>query len=252
MIRNWEERKSDIALYETHQELESQRLELQQANQWADQAQRVKNSLWRIGMRNRFFEKIAQKLAKKLKNCEENRSSWTSKNWWLVYASKEGSCCYESTLDSNSAITNRVNSLSDAREFFTILKQRAALERPTFFCQPLTIPSPRTMPCRDSNVFERLPAREGPPSAHLLADLDLTLQEIRWYRKVKWDGNRQNSSMPVPRNRGGGILDHTGETYSHGGTMGYKRFPISDMHLGKFPDSGISKLESQLRDWSVF
>ena len=26
---------------------------------------------------------------------------------------------------------------------------------------------------------------------HLLADLDLTLQEIRWYRKVKWDGNRR-------------------------------------------------------------
>ena len=30
------------------------------------------------------------------------------------------------------ALQNKVNSLSDAREFFTILKQRAALERPTF------------------------------------------------------------------------------------------------------------------------
>ena len=39
-IRNWEQRNSDIALYETNRELESERLERCQANQWADQAQR--------------------------------------------------------------------------------------------------------------------------------------------------------------------------------------------------------------------
>ena len=38
--KSWERRNSDIALYETNQQLESQRLELCQANQWADQAQR--------------------------------------------------------------------------------------------------------------------------------------------------------------------------------------------------------------------
>ena len=38
--RSWERRNSDIAIYETNQQLESQRLELYQANQWADQAQR--------------------------------------------------------------------------------------------------------------------------------------------------------------------------------------------------------------------
>ena len=38
-IRNWEQRNSDIAPYETNRELESQRLELYQANQQADQAQ---------------------------------------------------------------------------------------------------------------------------------------------------------------------------------------------------------------------
>ena len=59
------------------------------------------------------------------------------------------------------------------RESFRILKQRAALERPTFRVN--LPPSPKTMPCRDSglpydtrnivgtsgNVSERLPAREG-------------------------------------------------------------------------------------------
>ena len=32
-------------------------------------------------------------------------------------------------------------------------------------------------------------------------------------------------------------LYHTGGTYSHNGVMDYTRFAISEMHLGKFPDS---------------
>ena len=42
--KSWE-RISDIALYETKQHLEPQRLELLQANQWADQPQRENNRL---------------------------------------------------------------------------------------------------------------------------------------------------------------------------------------------------------------
>ena len=38
--RSWERRNSDIALHETNRQLESQRLELYQANQWSDQAQK--------------------------------------------------------------------------------------------------------------------------------------------------------------------------------------------------------------------
>ena len=38
--KSWERRKSDIALNETNQQLESQRLELYQASKWADQAQK--------------------------------------------------------------------------------------------------------------------------------------------------------------------------------------------------------------------
>ena len=45
-VSNWEKRNSDIALCDTHQELESQRLQLQQASQWADQAQRAKINTW--------------------------------------------------------------------------------------------------------------------------------------------------------------------------------------------------------------
>ena len=43
--RNREQRDSDIALHETNRELESQRVELYQANQWTDQPQKEKISL---------------------------------------------------------------------------------------------------------------------------------------------------------------------------------------------------------------
>ena len=39
-MRNGEQRNSDIASMKTNRELESQRMELYQANQWADQTQR--------------------------------------------------------------------------------------------------------------------------------------------------------------------------------------------------------------------
>ena len=48
----------------------------------------------------------------------------------------------------------------------------------------------------------------------------------------------QNSSIPVPRFRSGsGMLNHTGGTYSHNVVIDYPRFPIAEIHLGKFPDS---------------
>ena len=66
----------------------------------------------------------------------------------------------------------------------------------------------------------------------------------------------QSSSIPTPRFRLSiaslNPLSHTGGTYSHNGMMGYPRFPISDVHPGKFSGLiGISRLESQLQDWSL-
>ena len=51
----------------------------------------------------------------------------------------------------------------------------------------------------------------------------------------------QSSSIPTPRfNQAIATLNplyHTGGTYSPNGVMDYTRFAISEMHLGKFPDS---------------
>ena len=64
--RNWERRIADIALCETNRKLESQRLELYQANQWADQAQREKNWLFGdLDMRNRLSRED------RAKDCQE-------------------------------------------------------------------------------------------------------------------------------------------------------------------------------------
>ena len=54
---------------------------------------------------------------------------------------------------------------------------------------------------------------------------------------------REPQSSPIPTPRflikalKTSILCHTGGTHSHNGMMDYPRFPISELHLGKFPDS---------------
>ena len=47
-----------------------------------------------------------------------------------------------------------------------------------------------------------------------------------------------NTSIPLHHvQSGAGMLRHTGGTYSHNGMIDYTRFPISELHLGQFPDS---------------
>ena len=41
------------------------------------------------------------------------------------------------------------------------------------------------------------------------------------------------------------MLNHTGGTQSHGGMIDYPRFPISELHLGKFPHS------MEFQSWTV-
>ena len=126
--------------------------------------------------------------------------------------------------------------------------------------QSSTIPSPRTTPRCDSglprdtlkkgkgvigNVFERPPAQEG-RSFHivqpfkefgilLLKNWDLILQELKKRPESETRREPLNTSIPSPHfQSGGGMLNHTGGTYSHNGMMDYPRFPISELLLGKF------------------
>ena len=55
--RYWAKRNSDVAVHEINQEFESQRVQLQQASRWADQARRDKISLYgELELRNRLFQ----------------------------------------------------------------------------------------------------------------------------------------------------------------------------------------------------
>ena len=98
--------------------------------------------------------------------------------------------------------------------------------------------------------MKALPAREGPSSALFehsrnlassscglgSGDTGNTLEHGRGVRREP-----QSSSIPTPRfNQGTGTLNlvyHTGGTYPHNGVLDYPRYPISEMHLGKFLDS---------------
>ena len=55
--KSWERRHSDIALYQTNQQLEAQSLELYQASRWADQAQRENSrSFGELSTQNRIYQ----------------------------------------------------------------------------------------------------------------------------------------------------------------------------------------------------
>ena len=140
-----------------------------------------------------------------------------------------------------------MNSSSDAKEFYDpeTASSSGATHVPS---QPSTIPSPRTVPCRDSglphktqnimgtsgNVLGRLPAREEPTTSQELRP-NTTGSTGRRESEMK----RESLSTSIPLHHfqsGGGMLNHTGGTYSHCGVIDCPRNPISEMHLEKFLD----------------
>ena len=109
---------------------------------------------------------------------------------------------------------------------------------------------PRSQPTLEytpGNVFENLPAREGPSSALFENSRNLASSSCRLGPRNSGNimehgrGKRREPQSSTPRfNQAIATLNplyHTGGTYSHNGVMDYMRFTISEMHLGKFPDS---------------
>ena len=132
------------------------------------------------------------------------------------------------TGSSEQDLQNKVNSLSDAKELSDpeTASSSGATHVPG---QPFSIPSPRTMPCRDSglphkklnimgssgNVFERLPAREEQTSTLFSGSKDLGPDTEGNTKKAESEMRRepQHSSILVLRfQSGGGLLNHTGGT----------------------------------------
>ena len=166
-------------------------------------------------------------------------------------------------------LQNRVNSLSDAKESHApeSASRSGATHVPSW---PSTVPSPRTMPCRDSrlphdtrnimgtsgNVFDRLPCSRRTTrllSSTFQMNLASSSHELRpdilgstKQREREMRREPQNLSVLVPHfQSAGGILNHTGGTCSHSGMIDYPRFPIWELRLGVFPCS------MEFQSWTV-
>ena len=199
-VKHSEKRNSDIALYKVNLEFESQRLQLQQANQWADQAQRDKMSLHgELEMRSRLFREHqandCQEIEELMRTCcEEADRARQARIDELSVHHERNPMTVSQLLTQIHDLHNKINSLSDAREFYDpdAASSSGATHVPS---QPSTFPSPRTTPCRDSglphdtrnivgtsrNVFERPPAQDGRPSAFFnnSKNLATSSQELR-------------------------------------------------------------------------
>ena len=135
-IRRWEQKSSKMALYETDRELESHRLELHQANQRADQAQRQKiNLCGEMEMRKRLFQ---ESRARARQEIEELRRICMNK---LSMQQERNPTTVSQLLTHMQDSQNWVNSLSDAREFRD--PETASSGASHVPSQLLTIPSPK-------------------------------------------------------------------------------------------------------------
>ena len=179
-IRRWEQRSSEIALHESYRELETQRLQVLQANIW-DNAQSERISLCgELEMRNKLFQESRTKDCQEIEElrrrcCEESDRARQAKLDELSMMQQRDPQTVSQLLAQMRESQDKANSLSDAREFHD--PETAGSSGASHVTSPpLTNPSYRTVPRRDSglppetlnmmgisDVFERLPAREGQP-----------------------------------------------------------------------------------------
>ena len=251
---------------EINQELESQRFQLQQASRWVDQAQRDKISLHgELELRNGLFQEDHARDCQEIEElrrvcCEEASRTRQARIDEMSMHQERNPTTVSQLLTQMKESQNKVNFLSDAREFYDPESgsSSGATHVPS---QTPTILSPRINPCCDSglprdaqncmgtsgNFFERPPAQEGRPSTVFNSSRNLvsSSKELRpdtteTTRRRESEMKREslNTSIPLPHFQcGDGMLNHTGGTYSHSGMTDYPRIPIREMHLGKFPDS---------------
>ena len=144
-IRRWEQRGSEIALYESCRELESQRLQLHQANIWAGNAHRARiNVCGELEMRNKLFQEKSHKY-------EESDRARQAKLDELSMKQQRNPQTVSQLLAQIRELQDKVNSLSNARAFHD--PETASNSGASHVTShPLTIPSSGTVLGRDSGL----------------------------------------------------------------------------------------------------
>ena len=151
--------------------------------------------------------------------CEESNRARHARNDELFMHQESNLTTVSRLLTQIRDSQNKINSLSDAREFYDpdSGSSSGATHVPS---QPSAIPTPRTMPCRDSrlphntrnvvgtsgNVFARPPVREGRTSTLSNNSKNLASSSLKLGPDTEGSAKRpenemrrepQNSSIPV-------------------------------------------------------
>ena len=202
-------------------------------------------------MSNKLFQESRTKDCQEIEElrrrcCEESDRALQSKLDELSMMQQRDPQTVSQLLAQMRESQDKVNSLSDAREFHDP-ETAGSFGASHVTSPPLTNPSYRTVPRRDSglppetlnmmgisDVFERLPAREGQPRNisknhgiwHLLSrgvKPKLTEHAMTTGSKRRPEQQDLSNSRHI-LHCGDGISRHTGGTYSHGGMMEYPDF----------------------------
>ena len=130
-------------------------------------------------------------------------------------------------------LQNKVNSLSDAREFYD---PESGSSSGATHVPDLTSAVRGTRTCLEglsSTIFNN-----SKNSASFFQGLRPGTAETARKRDSEMKRESLNTSVLSPHFQSkSGMLNHTGGTYSHGGIMVYTRFHITEWNLGKFLDS---------------
>ena len=166
--------------------------------------------VWKIGIEKLTLSRKPHKNTPKnwriaMNLLRKDKSSHTIENWWIVYATWEGSCYCDTIITQIRDFQNKVNSLS-MKKNSTILSQRAALQHLTFLLNlgQLRVPEAyiaSVLDCRpidgilrvrQETFFKPICSRRITSSRirgtwHLvLADWNLKLQKLPWLRSKDW------------------------------------------------------------------
>ena len=257
----WERRNADIALCETTRHLESQRVELYQANQRADQAQREKS--WLLGELDTRNKRLSGRSRKKLPRTWRLTQkllvrSWKSSSievWWALYATEWESFYSESAFSSDSGIAGQGEFLErctrirwswNSEQHWIIAcslihgnhwVHQETLEgllgtywvpHETFLKIYLLDTGHPQHSCKTQRIWH-----------HLLADWSQLVQVKLLNKSKNWE-EPQDCTIPTPRfARSHGTwnpLYRTGGTYNQNCTMENPRNRSSDLHFDYFPD----------------
>ena len=147
--KSWERRNSFFALNETNQQLESKRLELYHADQWAYQAHMEDNRLFgEVTTKNRTYQECHAKDCQQIEElrrvyCQEAERARQLRTDALSLRQKGGPSTVNQLLSQIQEPQDKVNSLNEETDF---CDPETSLECPTFPIKPISIPCPSELP----------------------------------------------------------------------------------------------------------